>query len=252
MNNYNLSKIQQLYEDGLSLREIAVSEGLAPNTIKRILTTSGITIRTRGEQQSVEFKRGKRVKGIPTEETKNKISIGTAKAYAKFSQEKKEELVEKARERWYNIDEGKRKEMMEKAHQNLRESAEAGSKLEVAVLNALLENQYDAQHHITGFIPNAKLEVDILIPSLRTAIEIDGVSHFLPIWGEEKLVKTISADMRKAGLLLSAGYNLLRIKCLKAHTSQYLINECVRIVTEELEKVKRENIKCTLIERELK
>lgn len=252
MNNYNLTKIQQLYNDGLSLREIAVSENLAPNTIKRILITSGVTIRTRGQQQSVEFKRGKRVKSIPTEETKNKISVGTAKAYAKFSKEKKEKLVENARERWYNIDEGKRKEMMEKAHQNLRESADAGSKLEVAVLEALLENQYDAKHHITGFIPNAKLEVDILIPSLRTAIEIDGVSHFLPIWGEDKLRKTISADMRKAGLLLSAGYNLLRIKCLKAHTSQYLINECVRIVIEELEKVKKENIKCTLIERELK
>lgn len=252
MKTYNLLRIQQLYDEGMSLREIASVEKISPNTIKKILIELGVEIRSRGEQQSVEFQRGKRVKGIPTTETKNKISAGTAKAYAGFSEEKKKELVEKARERWYNISEDKRKDMMEKAHQNLRESAEAGSKLEIAVLEKLRENSYDAQHHVVGFIPNEKLEVDILIPSLRTAIEIDGVSHFLPIWGEEKLRKTISADMRKAGLLMAAGYNLLRIKCFKAHTSQYLINECVKIVLEELDKVKKDNIKGTLLERELK
>jgi very-short-patch-repair endonuclease len=52
------------------------------------------------------------------------------------------------------------------------------------------------------------------IPSLKTIIEVDGPSHFLPIWGEEKLRKQIKADVNKTGLILSKGYVIIRIKNL--------------------------------------
>jgi very-short-patch-repair endonuclease len=52
------------------------------------------------------------------------------------------------------------------------------------------------------------------VPSLKTIIEIDGPSHFLPIWGEEKLQKQIKADFHKTGLILSKGMIIIRIKHL--------------------------------------
>ena len=52
------------------------------------------------------------------------------------------------------------------------------------------------------------------IHDLKTIIEIDGPSHFLPIWGEDKLQKQINADLRKSGALLSKGYAVVRVKSL--------------------------------------
>ena len=50
------------------------------------------------------------------------------------------------------------------------------------------------------------------IPELKTIIEVDGPSHFLPIWGEERLQKQVNADLRKSGSLLSRGFVVIRIK----------------------------------------
>ena len=65
-----------------------------------------------------------------------------------------------------------------------------------------------------NLIANANLEIDMYIPDARAIIEIDGPSHFLPIWGEEKLQKQIKADEHKSGLILSKGLAIIRIKNL--------------------------------------
>jgi very-short-patch-repair endonuclease len=59
-----------------------------------------------------------------------------------------------------------------------------------------------------------KLEVDMYIPALKAIIEVDGPSHFEPIWGEEKLRKQIKSDMEKNGLVLGKGFVMIRIKHL--------------------------------------
>ena len=61
---------------------------------------------------------------------------------------------------------------------------------------------------------NEKLEIDLYIPKLKTIIEIDGPSHFFPIWGEEKLQKQIKADLQKSGRILSRGYAIIRVKVI--------------------------------------
>jgi very-short-patch-repair endonuclease len=53
------------------------------------------------------------------------------------------------------------------------------------------------------------------IPKLRTIIEVDGPSHFLPIWGEEKLDKQIKADLKKNGRILSKGFAIIRVKVIR-------------------------------------
>jgi len=40
-------------------------------------------------------------------------------------------------------------------------------------------------------------ELDIYIPSLKLAVELNGIYHYEPIWGEEKLKYTQNNDQRK-------------------------------------------------------
>jgi very-short-patch-repair endonuclease len=66
--------------------------------------------------------------------------------------------------------------------------------------------------HKEQTLSNTKLQIDIFIPSLNVAIEIDGPSHFLPVWGDDTLQKNIKYDNKKTGLVLGKGCALIRIK----------------------------------------
>ena len=68
--------------------------------------------------------------------------------------------------------------------------------------------------HKKNLIANAKLEIDLYFPKVKTIIEIDGPSHFLPVWGEQKLQKQIKSDEVKTGLILSKGFAIIRVKHL--------------------------------------
>ena len=58
------------------------------------------------------------------------------------------------------------------------------------------------------------------LPVLRVAIEVDGPTHFLPIWGEEKLQKRQEIDRKKTGLILQDGITLVRMKALAKNYSK--------------------------------
>ena len=75
------------------------------------------------------------------------------------------------------------------------------------------------------------------IPSLKTIIEIDGPSHFLPIWGEEKLQKQIKADDQKTGLILSKGFEIIRVKNMLDFVSLASKEKMVVSVTEQLQNI---------------
>ena len=77
------------------------------------------------------------------------------------------------------------------------------------------------------------------IHDLKTIIEIDGPSHFLPIWGEDKLQKQINADLRKSGALLSKGYAVVRVKSLGQESlskREQLAEEVIKLLNNISEK----------------
>jgi very-short-patch-repair endonuclease len=96
----------------------------------------------------------------------------------------------------------------------IRKAGKEGSKLEKFVMDKLVESGYTVDFHNKNLIPNEKLEIDLYIPKLKTIIEVDGPSHFLPIWGEEKLQKQIKADLQKSGRILSRGFAIIRVKAI--------------------------------------
>jgi len=75
------------------------------------------------------------------------------------------------------------------------------------------------------------LEIDIVIPHLKLAIELNGPVHYFPLFGDEKLSKIRSADILKQVEIQAAGYSLLVIdisaygyfKKAKAMLSEYYV-----------------------------
>lgn len=55
------------------------------------------------------------------------------------------------------------------------------------------------------------LEVDIVLPGLKLAIELNGPVHYFPLFGQEKLAKVQAADIAKQLEIQSLGYGLIVI-----------------------------------------
>lgn len=55
-------------------------------------------------------------------------------------------------------------------------------------------------------------ELDIYVPNHSIAIEIDGIFHYKPIFGEEKLLKIKKNDRKKTKMCKDNGIKLFRIK----------------------------------------
>jgi len=85
---------------------------------------------------------------------------------------------------------------------------------------------------------NERLEIDMFVPELSVAIEIDGPSHFLPVWGQEALERTQKSDRQKSGLILSSGLILIRIKHTKG-LSEKCKRETLASLKDELDKLKK-------------
>ena len=215
----NKEEIIKLYtKENKSTYEIADIFNTYPNKIRRILISSGIEIKDKSQAQKNALING--TSKIPTQglertkEEKLKISAGTKKAWDNLSEEKYNARVDKAKEKWQNMSEVEKANMLSSAIKAIQIAGKEGSKLEKYLKTELIKSGYKIEFHKKDLIVNHNLEIDIYVPSLKTVIEIDGPSHFLPIWGDEKLQKQIRADAHKTGLILSKGLAIIRVKHL--------------------------------------
>ncbi|MEO1835581.1 MAG: hypothetical protein ABGZ49_08815 [Akkermansiaceae bacterium] len=133
-----------------------------------------------------------------------------------------------------------RENLRKAAAEAVRKAGKEGSKMEKFLHRELTEGGYSVIFHKKGLIPNDRLEVDLFLPGLKVAIEVDGPSHFFPIWGEANLQKHVRADAHKSGLLLGAGYVVLRIKHLTKSVSNKSQRVMLEAVLDCLEKIKAE------------
>lgn len=208
----------KLYKDGNSPYEISKILNTYPNKVRRRLKKLGIELRDKSEAQKNALEKG--VSVIPTlgrkrtDVEKLKISKSLTRNWESISSDKYEERCNKARERWNNLSDSEKEKMRQRALVEIHRASKEGSKLEKYLRLILKQNGYHALYHIDNLITGNKLEVDMYLPALKAIIEVDGLSHFEPIWGEEKLRKQIKSDMEKNGLVLSKGFVMIRIKHL--------------------------------------
>ena len=82
-------------------------------------------------------------------------------------------------------------------------------------------------------------ELDIYIPSLKLAFELNGIFHYEPIFGEEKLEQTQNNDSRKYQACIEKGISLCVIdssgmKHFKPNNSKKYLDIILNIVEENL------------------
>lgn len=195
---------------------IANDCGTYANRLRRDAIKFNIKIRDKSEAQKNALKSGRiqhPTKGKSrSEQTKNKIGIGVLQSWEKLSDQELKKRKDKARDNWNNLSENEQEQILRLANEAVRESSKSGSKLEKYMLNKLLADGYVVEFHKEQSLVNTKLQIDLFIPKMRVAIEVDGPSHFEPVWGDDALKRNKTYDNKKSGLILGKGLVLIRIK----------------------------------------
>ena len=241
----NESEIIHMYTvENKTPTEIAEQFNTYPNKIRRFLTKRGYELKSRSESQKIALASGRKQHPTAgkkrTEEEKFKISKTASEKWNKLDNKEKTRRSLISKNRWNNLSSIKKEEMRQSSVEAIRLAGKNGSKIEQFVAKEI-GKLYKLEFHKKDLIVNANLEIDIYLPELKTIIEIDGPSHFLPIWGEEKLNKQIKADLDKNGLILSKGFNIIRIKVLK-RTSIARRKELVQDIIRTLNNIEQQII----------
>lgn len=214
MNEQHIIKLYE--ESGKSTYEIAEEMGTYPNKVRRILKKNGVELKTRSQAQKNALHGGRAQHPTDgkhrTKQERIKISSSVHKYWKEMSKADYQTRIEGARERWYAMSEEERDRISRMAIEAIQKAGKEGSKLEKFLLEELTSLGYFIEFHKKGIIPNENLEIDLYLPEIGTIIEVDGPSHFLPIWGPEKLQKQIKSDSHKTGLILSKGFVIIRVK----------------------------------------
>lgn len=217
MSNFD-DKVIELYNDfNKSTYEIAKELDTYPNKIRRTLKKHGYSLKSKSEAQKNALSSGRCKHPTAgkkrTLNEKIKISESMETHWNEMTEEERVARAVKAKENWKNMSSEQKEKMRSKGIEAIRVAAREGSKMEKFIAGRVRDAGFTVKMHEI-IIPAENLEIDLYIPKIKTIIEVDGPSHFLPIWGEEKLQKQVNADLRKSGSLLSRGYVIIRIKSL--------------------------------------
>jgi len=225
-----LDKVEWFLRETFEKREMSVPAiaklcGTYPNKIRRLLQKCSFETRTRSQAQSLALKQGRHphpTKGTKRPEaTKIAISETASNTWANLTTEEREKRSEIGRELWNAMTEHEQQLLRDKANVAIRLAAIEGSKLEKFLLQELMKAGYKVLFHKEHMVISSKLHIDLLLPVLRVAIEVDGPSHFEPVWGFDVLKKTQATDLKKDGLLLDAGYCVVRVQQRKGLSDKY-------------------------------
>lgn len=208
--------VQEYEQNQLSFGAIGEKYQTYANKIRRDAVKFKIPIRNKSEAQKTALKSGRHnhpTKGqTRPEEVKAKIGAAVLNSWESLSEEELQQRRVTAKANWEKLSEDEKAEMMQKANAAVRQSSDVGSKLELYLLKNLLSHGHKVEFHKEQTLVNTKLQIDLFLPSINTAIEVDGPSHHAPVWGDDVLQKNIKYDNKKNGLILGKGLYLVRIK----------------------------------------
>ena len=243
LNKHKEFIIDQYTNKNKSTYEIAQELKTYPNKIRRALNALGVSLRDKSKAQTIAIKSGRHehpTKGKKrTESEKVAISNGMATYWDEMEDKERKRRSKISKKQWEAMSEEDKANLRKLAAEAVRKASKEGSKIEKFIYEGLTKAGWDVIFHKRGLITNDKMEVDLFVPSLKTAIEIDGPAHFLPIWGEENLQRHIRSDAQKAGLLINRGFVVLRVKNIIRNLSQKNMREALSVIVAQLLKIEK-------------
>ena len=190
--------IKMYKEQKLSTYQIAKKLNTYPNK-------NNVELNDKSQAQKNALAQGQ--SKIPTqgrkrsEEERIKISKSLKKRWDNLDDKTYQEYVERAKKRWNDMSAEEKSMISKSAIQAIQKAGKEGSKLEKFLKEELTKKGFKIEIHKKNLLPNENLEIDMYFPEMKAIIEIDGPSHFLPIWGEEKLQKQIKSDSHKTKMI---------------------------------------------------
>ena len=241
MNSFDKTVIELYNKKDKSTYEIAKALDTYPNKVRRTLKKHGYELKDKSSAQKTALASGRSshpTKGKQRSHSeKIKISSSLVGYWDEMSEKEKKKRSKMAKKNWKNMSSEQKEKMRSKGIAAIQLAATQGSKLEQFLQKRLQSAGFSVRMHEL-IIPAENLEIDLYIKELKTIIEVDGPSHFYPIWGEEKLQKQINADLRKSGALLSKGYVVIRIKS-EGQESLSKKEELINRVLNQLNEIKK-------------
>lgn len=239
MVDINEYEVRRLYQDeGLSMRKVAAELDVPLATLNRFMKRNGITARDKKQAQKNYLKdNDHQMKGRKhTDETKKKISQGLGEFWDSLTVEETEALKAKIgsawKRKWSAMSDAERRQMMAELAAKAKEAAGGGSRLERFIAEELQKRGYVVEERSTNYTAGKSFEVDLALPKERVAIEVDGPTHFMPIYGEDHLAEQQERDARKDELIMSTGYRVLRIRDNNGPLSQLRIDRIEQAIKE--------------------
>jgi len=237
-----------------SFYDIAKEYNTYANKIRRDAISFKIPIRDKSEAQKNALRVGNHkhpTKGRSRDqETKDKIGLGVLSSWAALPEAELDKRKKSAKKQWEDMAEDQKESMLKLANDAVRLSSKLGSKLENFILAKLLGDGYKVDFHKEQTLSNTKLQIDLFLPKIDVAIEVDGPSHFLPVWGDDTLKKNISYDQKKEGLIIGKGWKLIRIKQQKdfSKARSSLLYDNLLVVLKDIEAKQHVNQSLFIIE----
>ena len=216
-DNEKFSILEKHYvKEAKSFQDIAEMFDTYPHRIRRDAIKFNIPIRNKSDAQKNALNSGKHkhpTKGTKRDEaTKDKIGLSVMNSWENMSKSELKRRSELAKQNWEKLPDHIKQNRLHEANLAVRESSRSGSKLEKYLLKALMENGHKVEFHKEQVLSNTKLQIDLYVVDLNIAIEVDGPSHFEPVWGEEVLKRNQKYDNTKTGLIIGKNMKLIRIK----------------------------------------
>ena len=217
-SDYDKQKlIEKMYvKQKLSFSTIAQELNTYANKIRRDAIKYKIPIRDKSQAQSNALATGAHkhpTKGTQrTETTKSKIGKSVMEAWDNIDEKELARRKRNSKKLWNSLSNDEKQNRLNLANQAVRNSSKTGSKLEHYLLEQLIKDGYKVDFHKEKILSNTKLQIDLFLPTMNIALEVDGPSHFLPVWGDEVLAKNQKYDKKKTGLIIGKGLKLIRIK----------------------------------------
>lgn len=158
-----------------------------------------------------------------SDETKEQISDTMKDVYdSPRGDEIREKISQQRQEEWAAMSEAERVEILENLKKSSRERAMSGegSNFENFLAEKLEEQGYNVEVRTKQYTPGQKFHVDIALPDDKIIIEVDGPTHWSPIYGDDELRKVQDKDSQKDKTLTSMGWNVLRVQDSSGSTTR--------------------------------
>ena len=239
MAEINGALVRELYLDkGWSMRKVAKEVGVPLATLSRFMKKNGIDSRSKADAQKNYLKDNThQMSGRKhSDETKKKISSSLGVFWDSLSEGEREEVKRKIgqawKRKWAAMSDEERRLMMSELATKAKEAQGNGSRLERFIAEELRKRGYTVEERSTNYTAGKDFEVDLALPKQSIAIEVDGPTHFLPIYGEEHLMQQQERDARKDELVNAVGLSVLRVRDNNGPLSQLRIDRIEQAIKE--------------------